>query len=142
MLTVDKRRKMPSTEARVILPWPDKALSPNARGHWAKRSRAVKTARSQSYLLTRQSMTEQPGTSSAWHAIQNIADAGTVLVRIVFEPPGRYRYDLDNLVARMKAGLDGIADAIGIDDHRFELQSPIVGDTFKPHGRVCVTLTT
>jgi crossover junction endodeoxyribonuclease RusA len=142
MLTVEKRRKMPSTEARVILPWPDKALSPNARGHWAKRSRAVKTARSQSYLLTRQSMTEQPGTISAWHAIQNITDAGTILVRIVFEPPGRYRYDLDNLVARRKAGLDGIADAVGIDDHRFQLESPVIGDTFKPHGRVCVTLTT
>jgi crossover junction endodeoxyribonuclease RusA len=132
---------MANSNAQVILQWPHKDLSPNARGHWAKRSRAAKTARSQAFLLTRQSMGEQPGAHLAWDAIRSITIDGTLIVRIVFEPPARYRYDIDNLVARMKASLDGIADAVGIDDHRFQLESPVIGDTFKPHGRVCVTLT-
>lgn len=29
----------------VELPWPDKRLHPNARGHWAKKSSAARKAR-------------------------------------------------------------------------------------------------
>ena len=38
---------------------------------------------------------------------------------MVFVPPDRRLYDRDNLVARMKSGLDGMCDALGIDDNQF-----------------------
>jgi len=40
-----------------------------------------------------------------------------VLMR--FYPPSKRHYDLDNLLASMKAGLDGMADALGVDDNIF-----------------------
>lgn len=36
-----------------------------------------------------------------------------------FVPPDRRSYDRDNLVARMKSGLDGLADAFKINDKQF-----------------------
>lgn len=33
----------------------------------------------------------------------------------------RRAYDLDNALARMKAGLDGLADVLGVDDSRWSL---------------------
>ena len=38
---------------------------------------------------------------------------------MTFIPPDRRSYDRDNLVARMKAGIDGLADALSINDKRF-----------------------
>ena len=128
---------MPSSRVGLCLPWPDKKLSPNARQHWAQRSAAVKRARSQAYLLARGSMT-QPG--EAWAPLQQAGTDDQINVRLTFEPPARYRYDIDNLVARMKSSLDGIADAIGVDDYNFRLERPVMADPHKPHGRVMVTL--
>jgi len=128
---------MPSSRVGLCLPWPDKKLSPNARQHWAQRSAAVKRARSQAYLLARGSMT-QPG--ETWAPFQQAGTDDQINVRLTFEPPARYRYDIDNLVARMKSSLDGIADAIGVDDYNFRLDRPVMADPHKPHGRVMVTL--
>jgi len=36
-----------------------------------------------------------------------------------FYAPDKRRRDDDNIIASMKAARDGIADAFGIDDHRF-----------------------
>ena len=42
---------------------------------------------------------------------------GTVsCITLTFHPPKNYRFDLDNLLARGKRGLDAIADHIGVDD--------------------------
>ena len=38
---------------------------------------------------------------------------------MTFIPPDRRSYDRDNLVARMKSGIDGLADALKINDKRF-----------------------
>jgi crossover junction endodeoxyribonuclease RusA len=38
---------------------------------------------------------------------------------VTFHPPGNYHYDRDNLIASTKAYQDGIADALGCDDHTF-----------------------
>lgn len=132
-----KASKTMSELVGLCLPWPDKKLSPNARQHWAQRSAAVKRARSQAYLLTRGSMS-QPG--EAWDKMRAATPSDQINVRLTFEPPARYRYDIDNLVARMKSSLDGIADAIGVDDYNFRLERPVMADPHKPHGRVMVTL--
>lgn len=91
----------------VSLPWPDKSLHPNARSHWAVKSRATKAARTQAYWLAHMGMTELPD--------------GPIAVRIVFHPPDKRRRDVDGMLSACKAYLDGIADAYGVNDNRFRL---------------------
>lgn len=94
---------------RCILPWPPRALSPNSRhAHWASLARAKRGYRA----------------ACAWHAREQVVrrvDCEWLLVSIVFHPPDRRRRDLDNCIAAMKAGLDGLADVLGVDDSRWEL---------------------
>ncbi len=42
-----------------------------------------------------------------------------VSLEITFHPPDERRRDLDNCLASIKLGLDGIAEALGIDDRHF-----------------------
>lgn len=92
----------------VLLPWPPKELSPNARGHWAKRSRAAKRYRMQCFLLARKAGL--------------VAPLGRLLLSLEFLPPTARRRDDDNLLASFKAGRDGLADAMRIDDSVFVSQ--------------------
>jgi crossover junction endodeoxyribonuclease RusA len=101
---------------QIDLPWPSKDLSPNARCHWAVKARAVKKARSEAYLV-----------ASTWGPV----DAKALDVTLTFYPPDKRCYDDDNLVARAKSLIDGIADALGVDDSRFRLQKPVLGEPIK-----------
>jgi crossover junction endodeoxyribonuclease RusA len=60
-------------------------------------------------------------------------------VHMAFCAPDRIRRDMDNMIAAMKAGLDGISDAIGVDDHLWVLTVER-GPIMKP-GIVRVTIT-
>ena len=94
------------TRTTIRLPWPGQALSPNTRQHWARHSRAKSNYRLACLCAVReQGVASLPG--NRWD------------VSLVFNPPNRRRLDLDNLLARMKAGLDGVAQALGIDDAQF-----------------------
>ena len=109
----------------IELPWPAKVLSPNARVHWAVKSKAVKLSRAAAFYFVR--------------AVERAAlPWDRVKVRMEFLPPDKRRRDRDNLIASMKAATDGIADAIGIDDSRFETTYSI-GEPIKG-GAVIVTL--
>lgn len=93
---------------RITLPWPPTALSPNARNHWATASKAKKAYRA----------------DCAWQATAQGAsklDAKSLHLTLTFYPPTRRAYDLDNALARMKAGLDGLADVLGVDDSLWSL---------------------
>lgn len=92
----------------IELPWPPRELNPNARVHWSKRSKAAKAYRRDCRVLTRASGV--------------VAPEGRVLLVLEFVPPDLRRRDDDNLIAAFKAGRDGIADALGIDDTRFVTQ--------------------
>lgn len=100
---------------QIDLPWPSKDLSPNARCHWAVKARAVKKARHE----------------AMWLAQAFEAPDGDLNVSLTFAPPDRRRYDDDNLIARMKAGMDGIADALGVDDSKFRLGKPLRAEPIK-----------
>jgi crossover junction endodeoxyribonuclease RusA len=110
----------------VILGWPSRALSPNARTHWAMLARAKKAARVEGCVETR--------------LAGNLAGASSVRIQVTFIPPNARRRDIDNLIASIKPHLDGIADAIGIDDSRWIWAAPVIAAPEKP-GRVVVTLT-
>lgn len=96
----------------VILPWPPAALSPNARGHWAMKHTAFKKAKSDAYW----SALEALGPRGARRLTQTI---GGIPVRVTLSPPDARRRDADNILASCKAYLDGIAQAVGLDDRRF-----------------------
>ena len=91
----------------ITLPWPPKQLSPNARIHWSTRARHAKAYKAACYAIARQAGLTTP------------YPAGKIALRLDFYPPTRVRRDLDNLLASMKAGIDGVALALGVDDSRF-----------------------
>lgn len=101
----------------LTLPWPPAACSPNARVHWSRKSNAAKTYRYACFLLARQAGIQPP--------------EGDALLMIEFVPPDRRRRDDDNLLAMFKAGRDGLADALGIDDNVFATQIKVSKETTK-----------
>jgi crossover junction endodeoxyribonuclease RusA len=99
------------TALHVTLPWPPKTLSPNSRSHWRKLASVKATYRHACWALTR----EAAGLDFARPL------SGMVDVALEFVPPDRRLRDLDNCIASLKSGLDGLADALQIDDRRFRL---------------------
>jgi crossover junction endodeoxyribonuclease RusA len=105
---------------KIRLPYPPAKLSPNKRLHWAQRAAIVGVYRRECRILSRH-----------FH----VADIGLTRrplpVKITFHPPDRRRRDRDNAIAAFKAGADGVADAIGVDDAdwspTYEVGEPVKG---------------
>ncbi len=91
----------------IVLPWPDRRLSPNARLHWGARAKLAGEARRVGYVM-------------AWAAPisdrAELREASNLRLTIRLSPPDKRRRDQDNLVASLKAPLDGIAAACRFDD--------------------------
>lgn len=104
---------------RVDMPWPATALSPNSRAHYMVLARAKRQARDRAFLLATQAVRER-SMESRYPDLTRGAD-----VVMLFRPKVRRRRDQDNLVASMKAALDGIALALGVDDSIFRLLPPV-----------------
>jgi crossover junction endodeoxyribonuclease RusA len=117
---------IPAPEGFTIdLPWPPKELSPNARVHWRKRHKHAKAYRLACGLITK--------------AARNEAPDGKLYFWVTFFPPNRRKLDDDNLIGRFKAGRDGVADGLGIDDARFmttvNIGDPVPGGSVRVHIR-------
>ena len=97
----------------IVLPWPPKRLSPNWTGRLKDRLRAKKHYRNACATIAAQQIT-----TDMLEVIEQFGDAHLHL-ELRFFPPKRYRYDKDNLVARMKHGIDGMCKELEIDDRRF-----------------------
>lgn len=108
----------------IELPWPPKELTPNAkrRKHWRTYQPIAKQYRLQCMLLT----------------ISQLRNGGRTITAITFFPPDRRRRDDDGMIGAFKAGRDGVADALGCDDHKFRpayhFAEPVEG------GRVVVVI--
>ena len=113
----------------LVLPWPSKDLSPNARVFWAVKSKAVKAARFAAGMVAKQ---------GGWSA--GTLPEGRLHLWITFHPPSKRSYDDDNLLSRFKAARDGLADALGVDDKRF-VSHPFVSDKTVKGGSVVVRIT-
>ena len=48
-------------------------------------------------------------------------NSDTLHLTLTFYAPTRRAFDLDNALARIKSGLDGLADVLGVDDSRWAL---------------------
>jgi crossover junction endodeoxyribonuclease RusA len=55
--------------------------------------------------------------------------AEKIRVKFSFHPPSKRRLDLDNCVARMKAGIDAIAFVAGVDDSKWLMEFEIAENT-------------
>ena len=94
--------------ADLIMPWPPSTLNPNARVHHMAAATAKRSLRD----------------AWAWTAKSQGAkkiDAEALHLSLTFVPPDRRRRDLDNCLASCKAGLDGLADVLGVDDRHWRL---------------------
>jgi len=91
----------------VKLPWPPKELSPNSTLHWSKTAKKKKEYRTACWALALESKLKAP------------EGDGKIEIEITFYPPDKRHRDADNMVASIKAGLDGIADALRVNDKRF-----------------------
>lgn len=111
----------------IELPWPPKELTPNfkRRHHWRTYQRPTKLYREACYVLTKAAGLRAP-------------KGGRVNLTIAFYPPDRRRRDDDGMIGAFKAGRDGMADALGTDDHNFRA-SYAFGEPVKG-GKVVVTL--
>lgn len=90
----------------ILLPWPAQELRPNRSVHWARLSTARKHQKETAFWLAKEA--------------KLFAPAGPLRVRLDAYPKHERRRDKDNLIASCKAALDGIAQAIGVDDSLFD----------------------
>ena len=111
--------------ALLRLAWPTKPLWANSRVHWAKRSKAVAAYRREAYCLA----LEQPAVK---------LKLSRPLLTFTFHPPDNRRRDIHNMPHTMKATIDGIADAMGVDDQHFLCRWP--GVFAKPVTDGCVLI--
>lgn len=89
----------------------DPALSPNARVHWRKLADAKQTAKNLAafYLFAAKKRSDTSGVDHATYHIERGI------------PKGGRELDADNLTACCKAYLDGVAQALGVDDRHWQI---------------------
>jgi hypothetical protein len=89
----------------IVLPWPPASLSGHVKGHWSGKSGEAAKHR----LWAKQ---------ATLAAKIKVSKDGDLVLRIRFTPPDN-RGDRMNFYNRVKSQIDGIADALGINDKRF-----------------------
>jgi crossover junction endodeoxyribonuclease RusA len=113
------------------LPFPVKALWPNGRSHWADKAREVKKHREWARLAVVSSRTAKAPPA---------ATGSRIALAVTVHPKTRNAIDRDNCVAALKSYIDGIADALGVDDRNFETPTITFGEPIKG-GLFSVVLT-
>lgn len=108
----------------VTLPWPPAALSGHNESSWYTKRSLVKKYREAGAWATRAALPI------------DVPSTGDIRIHFRFVPPDR-RGDRVNMPTRLKPLIDGIADALGVNDVRF-LPSYEFAEPEKP-GRVEVT---
>jgi crossover junction endodeoxyribonuclease RusA len=111
----------------IYLSWPARELFPNRSNgqHWGKRQPFKVAAKSIAFSSARELSLPNTETDHA--------------VKIVIEPPDKRRRDLDGVLSALKPSLDGIAQALHIDDQHFNPIEIIRSDVIK-NGRVMIII--
>ena len=93
--------------ACFVVPWPPSILSGHAKGNarWAKIA-ATKKHRAWAKVAAQAARASAP------------AGKGDIAISFTFVPPDR-RGDRTNFPNRLKPAIDGIAEAMGVNDSRF-----------------------
>ncbi len=111
----------------IELPYPARSLWPNARPHWAALSVAKRKARNDAYLAARAANLDLSGGEYRPHITVHGLARGPLP-------------DKDNCVAAAKAYLDGIADALKVNDRHFA--APTVSFAPVRSGKFIITFMT
>lgn len=118
---------------KIVLPWPDGRLSPNARVHWRVKHAVKAPAREAGKYATFEAVA-----GGMREARAALAGDSPIPVTITFFPPDKRHRDDDNMIGSFKAHRDGIAEALGVNDRRFR-PTYVIAAPEKP-GRVEVIL--
>lgn len=112
----------------IVLPFPPAGLNPNKRLHHMALYRLKKAYREvcEKYTLVSGEQITWDGDVHAW---------------INFVPPDLRKRDDDNCLSAFKAGRDGMAEALGIDDNRFKAHPTVAKVPDRSGGRVEIRFT-
>lgn len=111
------------------LPFPNKLLWPNGRTRsYMAKHRVLKSHREWARLAALSA------------GVKQIAGGHGFAIAATVHPKTRNLIDRDNCVAALKSYLDGIADALGVDDRTFDTPSISFGEPIKG-GLLSLTLT-
>ncbi len=120
----------PQPSVTITLPIPARSLSPNARVHWAARSKARAQQRGSAHAHARAAMFLPERWPSA-----------SILVRWYGKTAQCLRLDADNIIGSLKGAVDGLADAGLIADDRGVTWLPPVRAVDKANPRVELVVT-
>ncbi|MEI8170923.1 MAG: hypothetical protein WCG50_14700 [Rhodoferax sp.] len=100
----------------VKLDWPNKALAPNRSNgrHWGGLAAIKSQAKGDAYVLAKNAAKGRKFDADKDYAVS-----------IIFVMPDNRHRDCDGMLSSLKSSLDGIAQAIGVDDRHFK---PILVD--------------
>tara|TARA_R110002020_G_scaffold302595_2_gene517974 strand:- start:10372 stop:10755 length:384 start_codon:yes stop_codon:yes gene_type:complete len=119
----------------VTLSLPPKALTPNSRPHWAAKARAVKAHRGEAFLMAGRAVAGVDKGGQWWAMVDT-----EIMVRATFWFRVNRRRDRDNAQASLKSALDGIAEALGVDDSRFVMApATLLVDADNPRAEVALS---
>lgn len=102
----------------IELPFPDKILWPNGRGHHMAKHRAFQKHKMWAF-------------GAAMAELRGAKADGPVSWSVTVHPKTRHPVDDDNARASLKAYQDGIAQALGIDDKHFKAPALSFGEPIK-----------
>lgn len=94
----------------IILPWPDPALFPNAKGgkHWTSFQAQKVRARQDGFFAAKQAL-----------GAHTLIQSTRMPVNVMFAFPDRRNRDIEGCIGAIKHHVDGIAQALGVDDRIF-----------------------
>lgn len=95
---------------QVIFPWYPNELSPNARSH-----RYIKAKKTKEYKIVCYYCTKEVISKSKVSNYDHVKE-----LHITFYKPSRRAMDADNMLASIKSGLDGMCQALRVDDQLFK----------------------
>lgn len=114
-----------SKRVTITLPLPPRVLSPNARCHWAQKSKAVKAYRQAACLAGMQYA------APAW---------ARAMTRVTWYTKTKRHPDADNALSSLKACWDGLKDARIITDDNELGHHPIRFEVDKKNPRVEIAI--
>ncbi|MCC6480309.1 MAG: hypothetical protein IT552_14020 [Sphingomonadaceae bacterium] len=109
----------------IVLPFPPSSLTPHAKGYWRAKHAATKAYRA---LCAQEAMAQ---------GLRQVS-AKAIRARVTLHRPN-LRRDYQNCISCFKAGVDGLADRIGVDDRYWKIDF-VDGELDRPKGRVVVEI--
>lgn len=109
----------------IELPWFPRVLNPNVKAHWSAKYKAARKYKFDAFCLAK---SKKPPKNAP---VYNLT--------ILFFPPDNRLRDEDNCIASIKSGLDGIANAYGINDNKFHLVPQRFCKPIK-HGKIVIRI--